>query len=153
MGKNVLETIVEVELIGERYKILAVLLAEKKIGKETRPCVSCHQGRVAKELFEYRLLRFKVLAGEKGQPFSHVVGYLHQQDERDGSLTKIIVDEASRILNSWPSDLSPINVTAPEFQPDGQHSLNERLVLCDQCVATRQIVALELPIMETDRAA
>lgn len=154
MEKNVLDAIIDVPLPGGRYKVAVVMLAEEKTGEQTRPCVACHNGHTVKELFKYKLLRFQILEDEKSRPlFSHVAAYLYQQIERDKAFEKMIVDEASRILNSWSSDLLPIDANAPEFQADGRCSLDERLNLCDECVVMRQVIALELPLMETDRAA
>jgi len=137
-----------VEYFGKKYQVEAIVFAKKKIGERVRRCVlkGC-QGRVKKEIFAYQLSRFVSVKDQNGNRI-FCLSYIYRQIQLD---IKKIVIEANKILNLWPDKLSPIDIHAPEFQPDGLNSLDERLVLCDDCVSLRQAI-LEKELLEGEEA-
>ena len=125
-----------------------MFFAEKKIGERVRRCVSgdC-PGRVKKEIFTYQLSRFGTIKDQNGNLVSGL-SPLYRKIERD--MNKIII-EANKVLNSWPDKIRPIDISLPEFQPEGALSLDERLVLCDECISLRQAI-LEKELIEGEEA-
>jgi len=147
-AKEAKQVKIVVEYFGKKYEIEAIVFAEKKIGERVRRCVfnDC-PGRVKKEIFTYQLSRFGSIKDQNGDLVS---GHspLYRKIERD--MNKILV-EANKVLNSWPDKMRPIDIGLPEFQPDGRLSLDERLVLCDNCISLRQAI-LEKELLEGEEA-
>lgn len=142
-------TIVLLDMDNCQYKVRFCVIGEK-VGNDRRRCVAqgCSSEAV-KPVYRFfasrtRILGIERLDDKKVFSVESDVGILINRSQK---IRRQVVSEANKKLNRWPRALSEIEIKSPEFQPDGRLSLDERLILCDNCVSLRQTI-LEKELME-----